>query len=109
MGRLRRGSIDDVRVNVTRGTGVQACGAEMVGFLACIEANGGNERECGRAREALSVCMEAAARQANRTRHKAPINFHLKQVRPHSTIPRHALAPRTHPLALSRPLSFCAT
>ena len=80
MGRLRRGSIDDVRVKVPRNPGAQKCAAELVGYLACLDANSGNDRQCGAAREALTACMGAASKTANAWRHKAPINFHLKQV-----------------------------
>mmetsp|Transcript_65810 Transcript_65810/g.130436 ORF Transcript_65810/g.130436 Transcript_65810/m.130436 type:complete len:89 (-) Transcript_65810:245-511(-) len=81
MGRLRSTTlIDDVRVKVPRGGGPQPCGAEMIGFLACLDANSNDDRQCAQAREALSACLGAAARQGNsRPRHKMPINFHLQQ------------------------------
>ena len=100
MGRLRRGSIDDVRVKVPRNPGAQRCAAELVGYLACLDANGGNDRQCGGAREALTACMGAASKTANAWRHKAPINFHLKQVCPASR-PQCASRLRTIPLAVA--------
>ena len=66
----------------------------MVSFLGCLDANGSDESKCLKAKEALQVCVEAAATTANKWRHKAPINFHLKQVR------------RSRPLAAWHPASL---
>jgi hypothetical protein len=83
MGKItRRPGIEDVKVKVTRNSGPSPCGAELVGFLACLDLNGGDERECGKSREALNTCMDLAMRSGlARRRHKPAINFHLKQVR----------------------------
>jgi hypothetical protein len=81
MGKITTSSIADVRVKVRRGTGAQACAAEMVGFLGCLDANASDESKCLKAKDALQACMESASKTANKWRHKAPINFHLKQVR----------------------------
>jgi len=77
MGKLSRGVIEDVRIKVPRGGGSQPCGAEMISFLSCLDANSGDERQCGAARQSLQACMQAT--RAVKTRHKVPINFHLKQ------------------------------
>lgn len=84
MGRLRGSTtIEDVRVKVPRNSREPWCGPELIGFLACMDMNGGDDRQCSSARVALSKCMGAAAAQRANvgSRHKLPINFHLKQVR----------------------------
>lgn len=74
--------VEDVKVQVTRGGGPSPCGAELVGYLACLDVNNGDEQLCRPTREALATCMDVAMRSGlARRRHKPAINFHLKQVR----------------------------
>jgi hypothetical protein len=80
MGKITSGGLEEVKVKVKRNAGNSSCGAEMVGFISCLDANGGDERLCATARDALGRCMELAARSGlNRRRHKPAINFHLQQ------------------------------
>ena len=78
MGKIAGGaSLSDVKVKVPRGGGGGGkCGAELVGYLACLDRSGGDEAPCAAARERLADCM-AAARGLKPSRHKAPVNFHL--------------------------------
>ena len=75
--------LEDIRVKVKRNAGqVQPCGAEMVGFITCLDISNADENRCVTQRDALSVCMSLAHRSGwNKRRHKMPINFHLQTVR----------------------------
>ena len=77
--------LEDIRVKVKRNAGqVQPCGAEMVGFITCLDINNADENRCVTQRDMLSSCMAAAQRSGwNKRRHKMPINFHLQTVRNH--------------------------
>jgi len=82
MGKIAAGaSLQDVKVKVPRSSGSGRCGAELVGFLACLDASGGNESDCRAARERLAACM-AADRGPKPSRHKLPINYHFQRVCP---------------------------
>ena len=88
MGKITSGGMEDVKIKVRRSAGGSPCSAELVGYLACLDANSGNEASCVAARQALGQCMEVAMSSGlNRRRHKMPVNYHLQQVR----LPSHAL------------------
>lgn len=77
MGKINSGaSLQDVKVKVPRGTGSNRCGPELIGYLACLDANNSDEAACTGARGRLAACM-AADRGLKPTKHKAPVNFHL--------------------------------
>ena len=121
MGKIGKGvELDTIKIKVPRTSGKQPCGPELVGFLSCLDQNGGDDGQCRNAREALHTCMEAASASGFRRTHKAAINFHLKTVRVASRIFFLSLAPdfsrHTHPLltmyvscASCCLCSFCAT
>ena len=80
MGKITNLGLADVKVKVQRNPGSAPCGAEMVSYIACLDVSGGDDSKCGNAREVLGKCMQAAmASGASKRKHKAPINFHLKQ------------------------------
>ena len=85
MGKITGDQLEDVKVKVKRGQGQTVCGAEVVGFLACLDANNSNETQCAVQRKALFECMELAVRSGvAQRRHKQPVNHHIRTVRaPH--------------------------
>mmetsp|Transcript_10775 Transcript_10775/g.23442 ORF Transcript_10775/g.23442 Transcript_10775/m.23442 type:complete len:85 (+) Transcript_10775:109-363(+) len=77
MGRIRTATLDAIKIKVPRG-GAAPCGAEFIGYLGCIDAKTGSDAHCAEVRQALVRCMATASSQY-RSRHKAPINYHLAQ------------------------------
>ena len=89
MGKITSNTIDDVKLKVPRPQGQSACGAELVGYLACLDHNNNNEQQCVQTRRALFDCMEVAmASGANQRKHKPTINYHIRMVRCPSPLPR---------------------
>ena len=80
MGKILGSGISDVRVKVPRNTGGAVCSAELVRYLTCLDASGGDDTKCAAAREALGKCMAAPGLGKKASgNHKAPINFHLRR------------------------------
>ena len=82
MGKILSGnsSLEAVRAKVRRGGGGAGCGPELAAYLACLEAKDRDEEACRGVRDALSRCMAAAVEtNKHRSRHKAPVNFHLQK------------------------------
>lgn len=79
MGKIGSSTIEDVRVKVTKGGGGGKCAAEVVRYLACLDANGGDDTACKAPREALAKCMAAPRAGKLVSNHKAPINYHLRK------------------------------
>ena len=83
MGKISTGGFEDIKVSVPRFSGESPCGAEMVGFISCLDLNNNDERQCKTARDSLMKCMEVAASSGlHRKKHKPPINYHLQKVCP---------------------------
>ena len=77
MGKIPKGelTLNEIKVKVPRSTASNTCGAEVVGFLACLDHHNNNEQECMQTKTALFNCMQAAANAGmTQRRHKAPIN-----------------------------------
>ena len=70
-------SLDAVKIKVPRG-GAAPCGAEFIGYLGCLDVKTGSDANCAEQRRALAKCM-ADASSKHRSRHKAPINYHLNK------------------------------
>ena len=95
MGTKRSGgsaSLDDLKVKVRRGS-APPCGPQLVGYLSCLDARGGNNASCTEMRLALDRCMALAGPKPKK-QHKPPINYFLQQVAPARDMPaRHATRP----------------
>jgi len=81
MGTKRTGgsaSLDDLKVKVRRGS-APPCGPQLVGYLSCLDAKGGNNASCTEMRLALDRCMALAGPKPKK-QHKPPINYFLQQV-----------------------------
>jgi hypothetical protein len=88
MGKITGDSIEDVKVKVPRNQNGTVCGAEVVGFLACLDTNNGNEAMCASTKKSLFDCMELAMSSgAFQRRHKMPTNYHIRTVRAGRAIP----------------------
>ena len=86
MGRiLKGGDMQSVRVS-TRRPGSDACGPEILSFLACMDAHGGDDIACKAAKNALARCMQSAVVRTGATKHKPTLNFHLQKVRHAQTV-----------------------
>ena len=82
MGKITGNTLEDVKVKVPRKQNQTLCGAEVVGFLACLDGNNGNEAQCMQSKRALFDCMELAMRSgAMQRRHKPALNYHIRTVR----------------------------
>lgn len=100
--------IDDVKIKIGR-KGNNACGAELMGVLACLDRHEGKESSCKEVMGALKRCMAQASALKKTNHHKAPINYYLQQARdthPHTLNHTHSPT-HTHPhtLPASRLLS----
>ena len=83
MGKIHNNDLSDIKVKVPRRRNDAVCGAEVVGFLSCLDANNHNEASCVAQMKALSECMEVAfaGGAMGQRRHKPPTNYHIRQVR----------------------------
>ena len=82
MGKITGNTLDEVKVKVPRSTGNTLCGAEVVGFLACLDNNNNNEAQCMQSKQALHDCMQVAMSSGvTQRRHKPPVNYHIRTVR----------------------------
>ena len=73
--------MEELKLKVRRPGGGNPCAGEVVSYLTCLDANGGNEEMCKAVRQTLVSCMTAHAKAwQGHKRHKPPINFHLQQV-----------------------------
>ena len=96
--------IDDVKIKIGR-KGNNACGAELMGVLACLDRHEGKESSCKEVMGALKRCMAQASALKKTNHHKAPINYYLQQARdthPHTL--NHTHSP-THTPRLETTLS----
>ena len=95
MGTKRTGgsaSLDDLKVKVRRGS-APPCGPQLVGYLSCLDAKGGNNASCTEMRLALDRCMALAGPKPKK-QHKPPINYFLQQVAAARDMPaRHTTRP----------------
>ena len=94
--------IDDVKIKIGR-KGNNACGAELMGVLACLDRHEGKESSCKEVMGALKRCMAQASALKKTNHHKAPINYYLQQARDtHSHTLNHTHSPtHTHPHTLT--------
>ena len=82
MGKITSNTLDDVKVQVPRRSNNTVCGAEVVGFLACLDVNSGNEALCVQQKRSLFDCMEVAMNSGMmQRRHKPATNYHIRMVR----------------------------
>ena len=96
--------IDDVKIKIGR-KGNNACGAELMGVLACLDRHEGKESSCKEVMGALKRCMAQASALKKTNHHKAPINYYLQQARDtHSHTLTHTHSP-THTPRLETTLS----
>jgi hypothetical protein len=94
--------IDDVKIKIGR-KGNNACGAELMGVLACLDRHEGKESSCKEVMGALKRCMAQASALKKTNHHKAPINYYLQQARethPHTLTHTHSPT-HTHPHTLT--------
>ena len=94
--------IDDVKIKIGR-KGNNACGAELMGVLACLDRHEGKESSCKEVMGALKRCMAQASALKKTNHHKAPINYYLQQARdthPHTLNHTHSPT-HTHPHTLT--------
>lgn len=77
-GKHGRASLEDIKVKVKRGA-ASPCGPELVGYLGCLDANGGSDARCAGIRAALERCMVLSAARP-RKQHKPPLNYFLQQL-----------------------------
>ncbi|EOD32453.1 putative metacaspase protein [Emiliania huxleyi CCMP1516] len=68
---------NDLKVKVRRGS-APPCGPQLVGYLSCLDAKGGNNASCTEMRLALDRCMALAGPKPKK-QHKPPINYFLQQ------------------------------
>ena len=81
MGKITGNTVDDVKVKVSRSSNQGVCGAELVGYLACLDHNNNNEQQCLQTKRALFDCMEVASLSgATQRRHKPALNYHIRMV-----------------------------